>query len=101
MKVAGFKDKPDALAAAEVLREQGYDTEIIGIEGEATGSKISDLPEPALSARWANAFVLSNCDAEHFRKIVVNHRGMVVWQNRPGRFSRIDREDTRVRRGRI
>lgn len=100
MKVAGFKEKPNALAAAGILREQGYDTEIIGIENEAGVSKLSDLPEPALSARWANVYVLSNCDSEHFRKIVVNNGGMVVWQNRPGRFNRSDREN-KVRRGRI
>lgn len=100
MKVAGFKKRPDALAAADILREQGYDTEIIGIEGEQSSSKLSDLPEPALSARWANAFVLSNCDSDHFQKIVVNNHGMVVWQHRPGRFNRSERED-RVRRGRI
>lgn len=100
MKVAGFKERPNAVAAADILREQGYDTEIIGIEGERSISKLGDLPEPALSARWANAFVLSNCDSEHFREIVVNNGGMVVWQNRPGRFSRSEREN-RVRRGRI
>ena|SRR5579863_3706234 len=100
MKVAGFKERPNAVAAASILREQGYDTEIIGIEGESSINKLSDLPEPALSARWANAFVLSNCDGEHFRQIVVNNHGMVIWQNRPGRFSRSEREN-RVRRGRI
>lgn len=99
MKVAGFKERPDALAAADILREQGYDTEIIGVDGETSMNKLSDLPEPALTARWANAFVLSNCDSEHFRQIVVNHRGIVVYQHRPGRFSRIERED-RVSRGR-
>jgi hypothetical protein len=100
MKVAGFKERPDALAAADILREQGYDTEIIGIEGERSISKMSDLPEPALGARWANAFVVSNCDSEHFREIVVNNHGMVVWQHRPGRFSRSEREN-KVRRGSI
>lgn len=100
MKVAGFKEKPDARVAAEILRENGYETEVIGIEGEMSASKLSDLPEPALNAHWANAFVLSNCDGEYFREVVVNHRGMVVWQHRPGRFSRLQR-DNRVRRGRI
>ena len=98
MKVAGFRDKPHAKAAARILREHGYETELIGVEGETSPSHLADLPEPALNAYWAKAFVLSNCDAEHFREIVINNFGTVVWQHRPGRFSRSERED-RKRRG--
>ena len=98
MRVAAFKEKPDAKVAADILREHGYETEIIGIEGEASPSQVGDLPEPAINARWANAFVLSNCDSEHFRQIVVNNHGMVLWQHRPGRFSRMEREDNVRRR---
>jgi hypothetical protein len=94
MRVAGFREKSNAKAAATVLREQGYETEIIGVEGEASPSRLGDLPEPVLNARWAQAFVLSTCDSEHFREIVANHLGTVVWQHRPGRFSRLEREHT-------
>jgi len=93
MKVAGFRDKGHAKAAAAILREHGYETEIVGIEGELSASRVVELPEPAANARWAKAFVLSNCDAEHFRQIVVNNFGIVVWQHRPGRFSRLEREN--------
>ena len=71
-----------------------------GRHGAHSAVRLTDLPEPVLSAKWANAFVLSNCDTEHFREIVVNNFGTVVWQHRPGRFSRIDREN-RSRRGTI
>lgn len=82
------------------MREQGYETEVIGVEGESSPSRLTDLPEPVINAKWAHAFVLSNCDTEHFREIVVNNFGTVVWQHRPGRFSRMERED-RSRRGTI
>ena len=97
MKVAAFKEKPDATEVASILREHGYETEIIGVEGEASPSRLTDLPEPVINAKWANAFVLSNADAEHFREVVVSHRGTVVWQHRPGRFNRMEREDRRRR----
>lgn len=98
MKVAAFRDKPDAKIAATILREHGYETELIGVEGETSPSRLADLPEPVINAKWANAFVLSNADSEHFREVVVSHRGTVVWQHRPGRFSRSEREDREPRR---
>lgn len=95
MRVAGFKNKPNAVAAASLLREHGYEAELIGIEGESSPSRVADLPEAISDARWASAFLLSNCDSEYFKQIVVNNFGIVIWQKRPGRFSRLERESRR------
>jgi hypothetical protein len=90
MRVAAFKEEPDARKTAMILREHGYETELIGVEGEDSPNRIVDLPEPVLNAKWAQAFVLSNCDSEHFQEVVVNNYGRVLWQRRPGRFSRLE-----------
>lgn len=92
MKVAGFKEQANAIAAAAVLRDHGYQAELIGIDGELSPSRLADLPESVLEARWAKALLLSNCDGEHFSKIVTNHYGIVLWQHRPGRFHRLETE---------
>lgn len=92
MRVAGFKEKPNAVEAALVLRDHGYEAELIGIEGESSPSRMADLPEAVMDARWANAFVISNCDSEYFRQVVSNNFGVVIWQKRPGRFHRLETE---------
>ena len=95
MRVAGFKEKPNAQETATILRDHGYVAELIGVEGEASPSRIGDLPDSVTEARWAEAFVLSNCDSEYFREVVTSHRGQVIWQHRPGRFHRIEEERRR------
>jgi len=92
MKVAGFKEKAKAQAAASILRGQGYEAELIGVEGESSPSRIVDLPEAVSEAVWANAFLLSNCDSEQFSKVVVDNFGIVLWAHRPGRFHRLETE---------
>lgn len=95
MRVAAFKETINAKETALILRDHGYVAELVGVEGESSPSRIADLPEAISEARWANAFVLSNCDSEYFREIVTSHRGLVVWQHRPGRFHRIEEEGRR------
>lgn len=92
MRVAGFVDKPNAQAAARILREHGYEAELIGVDGESSPSRLADLPEPVLNARWANALLLSNSDSEYFAKIVLDNFGTVLWDHRPGRFHRLETE---------
>jgi hypothetical protein len=92
MRVAGFVEKPNAQAAARILREHGYEAELIGVAGETSPSRHADLPEPVLNARWANAFLLSNCDSEYFSTVVLDNFGTVLWDHRPGRFHRLETE---------
>jgi hypothetical protein len=89
MRVAAFKAEPDAVETAFVLRDHGYEAELIGVDGESSPSRVVDLPEAIAGAKWAKAFVLSNCDSEYFREVVIRHYGTVIWQHRPGRFRRI------------
>lgn len=97
MRVAGFKETLNAKETASILRDHGYVAELVGVEGETSPSRIGDLPEAVSDARWAKAFVLSNCDSEYFREVVISHRGQVVWQHRPGRFHRLEEERRRRR----
>lgn len=85
MRVAGFREKLDAVAAALILRDNGYDVELVGVEGERSLS-LTDLPEAVARAHWARALLVSNCEGEYFQHVVVENFGSVLWQHRPGRY---------------
>lgn len=83
MRVAGFREKPNAQAVAVILKNHGYEVETIGLADEASSRPLGEMPDAVASAYWANAFVLSNCESEYFREVVVDNFGTVLWQHRP------------------
>jgi thioesterase domain-containing protein len=87
VRVAAFREEPNAQAVAVILRDQGYHVETVGLADE-TSRPPAELPDAVASAHWARAFILSNCESEYFRDVVVNNFGVVIWQHRPGRFQR-------------
>lgn len=81
--MAGFKEELNAQAVAIILKNQGYEVETIGLPDEASSRPLGELPEAVATAYWAKAFVLSNCESEYFREVVVDNFGTVLWQHRP------------------
>jgi hypothetical protein len=84
MRVAAFKDEPNATVAASILTDQGYETEIVQLGGGVFNPRVSDLVEAIRAAAWANIFLVSNCELDHFERTVVENFGQVVSTNNRG-----------------
>lgn len=81
MRVAAFRDQPNASTVASILADQGYDTEVVELGGRDYDPRARDLCEIIREAAWANAFLISNCELDHFERMVTENFGEVVWQN--------------------
>ncbi len=82
MRVIAFKSEPYASRVSTILREQGYETEIIDCDG-ITAAKARELPEAVNQAWWARAFLVTNCESDHLGVIVRNNLGQVLVNRRP------------------
>ena len=82
VRVAGFREKPNAQAAALILKNHGYDADTIGIDDDGPFRWPGEPPETVRTAYWANAFVLSNCESEYFREVVIDNFGTIIWTGR-------------------
>ncbi|MBV8333784.1 MAG: hypothetical protein JO192_13680 [Candidatus Eremiobacteraeota bacterium] len=87
MRVAAFREHPHASAVAGILADQGYDTEIVALGGTEYDPRARDLCEAIRDAAWANAFLISNCELDHFERIVNDNYGDVVFHHRPLRHA--------------
>jgi len=82
MRVAAFKSAPYASHVADILQDQGYETEVIDCDG-ANAARARDLAEAVTAALWARAFLVTNCEGEYLKQIVPNFFGQVIWMRRP------------------
>jgi hypothetical protein len=82
MRVAAFRDHPHANTVATILQEQGYDTELVELGGNDPNPRARDLCEAIRDAAWARAFLISNCELDHFESLVKENFGDVVFNRR-------------------
>ena len=82
MRVVAFFSTPEADHVAAILREQGYETELIDCDG-TSAARAREISEATNQALWARAFVLTNCESDHLGQIVSNNCGKIVLNRRP------------------
>ena len=82
MRVVAFRSEPYATDVAEILQDQGYETEVIDCDG-INASRARDLAEAVTNALWARAFLVTNAEGEYLKQIVPNFFGQVVLSRRP------------------
>lgn len=82
MRVAAFRDQPHANQVATILQEQGYDIELVELGGHDPDPRARDLCEVMREAAWARAFLISNCELDHFETLVKENFGDIVLNRR-------------------
>lgn len=82
MRVAAFREHPHATQVATILKEQGYDIELVELGGTDPDPRARDLCEAMREAAWARAFLISNCELDHFETLVKENFGDVVLNRR-------------------
>lgn len=82
MRVAAFRDQPNATQVALILQEQGYDTELVELGGQSPDPRARDLCEAMREAAWARAILISNCELDYFETLVKENFGDVVLSRR-------------------
>ena len=82
MRVAAFREHPHAAQVATILQEQGYEIELIELGGDDADPRARDLCEAMREANWARAFLISNCEFEHFEAVVKENFGDIVFSRR-------------------
>ncbi|HZZ00515.1 MAG TPA: hypothetical protein VFE36_13175 [Candidatus Baltobacteraceae bacterium] len=82
MRVAAFREQPHANQVASILQEQGYEYELVELGGSNPDPRSRDLCEAMREAVWATAFLISNCELDHFEALVKENFGDVVFNRR-------------------
>jgi len=82
MRVAAFREQPHASHVATILHEQGYDYELVELGGSEPDHRAQDLCEAAREATWARAFLISNCELDHFESLVKENFGDIILSRR-------------------
>lgn len=82
MRVAAFRDHPHATQVATILQEQGYEIELVELGGTDPDPRARELCEAMREAAWARAFLISNCELDHFESLVKENFGDVVFNRR-------------------
>ena len=78
MRLAAFREHPHASYVAEILADQGYDTELVQLDNNEHDSRARDLSEAICEAAWASAFLLTNCELDHFERLVTENYGECI-----------------------
>lgn len=83
MRVAAFRDRPHATQAAAILKDQSYEIELVELGGDDDPDpRARDLCEAMREADWARAFLISNCELEHFESVVKENFGEIIFARR-------------------
>ena len=82
MRVAAFREHPHAKEVATILQEQGYEYELVELGGSDPDPRARDLCEAMRDAAWARAFLISNCELDHFESLVKENFGDIVFNRR-------------------
>lgn len=79
MRIAAFENEPEAAATATMLRERGYDSEIVTRDNEAYEDSLRDFFHGKPRTYKPRAFVISG-DAEYepFRTAAQRNYGFVI-----------------------
>jgi hypothetical protein len=79
MRIAAFENEPEAAATATMLRERGYDSEIVTRDSEAYEKSLRDFFHGKPRTYEPHAFVISG-DAEYqpFKMAAQRHYGFVI-----------------------
>lgn len=78
MRIAAFESEPDAEATATVLREQGYDSEVIVKDGESYDERVKRFFAGDVVSSEPHAVLISNADSIPFMAAVQHHYGIVI-----------------------
>jgi hypothetical protein len=78
MNIAAFENEPDAEATATVLRENGYDAQVVLKGGEEYEERMHDFFQGKPVAFEAHALVLSDADDDIFMRNVQRHYGHII-----------------------
>lgn len=82
MRIAAFREPPHATHVATILAEQGYDTKLVEIGENDPDPQARELCEAMREADWARAFLISNCELEHFQALVKENFGDIIFSRR-------------------
>lgn len=82
MRVAAFREHPHAEEVASILQEQGYDIELVELGADNPNPRARDLCEAMREAAWARAFLISNCELDHFELLVKENFGRIIFTGR-------------------
>ena len=79
MRIAAFENEPEAAATATMLRERGFDSEVVTRDDEAYDENLRDFFHGKPRTYEPHAFVISG-DAEYepFRNAAQRHYGFVI-----------------------
>ena len=79
MRIAAFENEPEAAATATMLRERGYDSEVVTRDSEAYEDSLLDFFHGKPRTYKPHAFVISG-DAEYepFKTVAQRHYGFVI-----------------------
>lgn len=82
MRVAAFRERPHATQVAAILQEQGYEFELVELGGDDPDPRARELCEAMREAAWARAFLISNCELDHFEALVKENFGDIIFSRR-------------------
>lgn len=82
MRVAAFREHPHATQVAAILQDQGYEIELVNLDAINADPRVRDLCEAMREAEWARAFLISNCELEHFETLVKENFGHLIFARR-------------------
>ncbi|MGZ3496905.1 MAG: hypothetical protein ACXWNK_16510 [Vulcanimicrobiaceae bacterium] len=77
MPTAYFNAEPDALAAAQVLRDLGFTADVRLCGTEPYDERVKKFFEGQGSIFGTNAVVESDADAEAFATVITRHHGLL------------------------
>lgn len=79
MRIAAFENEPEAAATATMLRERGYDTQIVTRDDGAYEDSLRDFFHGKPRTYKPHAFVISgDADYEPFKMAAQRHYGFVI-----------------------
>lgn len=82
MRVAAFREHPHATQVAAILQDQGYEIELVELGGSTPNPRARELCEAIREAKWARAFLISNCELDHFEAVVKENFGHIIFTRR-------------------